>query len=63
MIEDLKNKEEFLLELPGKFKNILGKRMVNHPEQLELILSDIDHIKNEYSTLFKKREAKTNKRK
>jgi hypothetical protein len=32
LIEDLKNKEEFLLELPGKYKNILGKRLKNHPE-------------------------------
>jgi hypothetical protein len=35
LIEDLEKKEEFLLELPGKFKNILGKRMVNHPELLK----------------------------
>ena len=63
MIEDLKKKEELLLELPGKYKNILGKRLKNHPELLKLVLSDIDHIKNENSTLFKKREAKTNKRK
>ena len=63
LIENFLKKEEFLLELPGKYKNIVGKRLKNHPELLKLVLSDIDHIKNENSDLFKKRESKTNKRK
>ena len=63
MIENLEKKEEFLLKLPGKYENIVGIRLKNHPELLKLVLKDFYHIKNENSDLFKKREAKTNKRK
>ena len=62
-IENLEKKEEFLLELPSKYENIVGIRLKNHPKLLKRVLKDFDHIKNKNSDLFKKREPKTNKRK
>ena len=56
-IENLEKKEEFLLELPGKYENILGKRLKNHPELLKLIISDFDDFKNENSDLFEKKKV------
>jgi hypothetical protein len=51
----LVKKEDLLLELPGKFKEILNKHLENYSELLQLIEDDINLIIDENRSLFKKR--------
>jgi hypothetical protein len=52
----LVKKEDLLLELPGKFKEILNKHLKkNYSELLQLIEDDINLIIDENHSLFEKR--------